>query len=83
MEIIFMSATKIGENTTNILNLFITINSDLITWNQTLTHKKLKLSFTSSIYLVVLPLEMWRGLKQTNVYQTFFFLFLKRNDQTD
>ena len=31
MEIIFMSATKIGENTTNILNLFITINSDLIT----------------------------------------------------
>ena len=61
--------------------LFITVNSDLITWNQTLTHKKLKLSFTSSIYLVVLPLEMWRGLKQTNVYQTFFLLCLKRNDQ--
>ena len=28
------------------------------------------------IYLVVLPLQMQRGLKQTKVYHTFFFHFV-------
>ena len=42
---------------------------------------KVSLPLTSSISFVFLLLEMQKRLKQTKVYDTFFFLFcLKRND---
>ena len=74
-----MSAIKISENTTNILNCcFFTINLDFVTWNQISKCKKLNLSLTSSIYLVVLPIEMQRRFKQTNIYHTHFTLSEKK-----
>ena len=69
-----MSATKIGENTTNILKpLFSTINLPFVTSNQTYTSGKLNLSLASSISLVFLPLEMQKRLKQTKVYHVFSY----------
>ena len=50
-----------------------TIKLHFVTSNQISTYRKLNLSFTSSIYLVVLPLS--RNVKKTLV----FLLFLKRN----
>ena len=75
-----MSATKIGENTTNILKLlFFTINLHFVTSNQISTYRKLNLPLTSSIYFVFLSLEMQKTLEQTKLY-TRFWLCLKRND---
>ena len=68
MEVIFVSATKIVENTKNILKLlFFTINLHFATSNQISTYKKLNLPFTSSNYFVFLPLEMQNRLEQTEV----------------
>ena len=73
-----MSATKIGENTTNILKLlFFIINLHSVTSNQISTYRKLNLPLTSSIYLVFLPLEMEKWLEQTKVYHSFSYLVWK------
>ena len=64
-----MSATKMGENPTNILKLlFFAINLHFVTLNQISTYRKLNLPITSSIYFVFLPLEMQKRLKQIKVY---------------
>ena len=67
-----MSATKIGENTTNSLKLLLfTINLHFLTSNQISTYRKLNLPHTSSIYFVFLPLEMQKRLELTKVYHAF------------
>ena len=53
--------------------LFFTIDLHFVTSNQMCTYRKLNLPITCSIYLVFLPLEMQRTLKQTKVYYTFFY----------
>ena len=73
-----MSATKIGENTSNISKLlFFTINSHFLTSNEISTYRKLNLSLTSSIYFVFLPLEMQKRLKQTKVCHAFSYFVQK------
>ena len=73
-----MSATKIGENTSNISKLlFFTINSHFLTSNEISTYRKLNLSLTSSIYFVFLPLEMQKRLKQTKVCHAFSYFVWK------
>ena len=73
-----MSATKIGENTTNISKLlFFTINVHFVTLNQISTYRKLNLPLTSSIYFVFLPLEMQKRLKQTKVCHAFSYFVWK------
>ena len=52
--------------------LFFKVNLRFITSNQILTYRKLNLFIRSSIYLVVLPTEMQRRLKQPK-YTTRFF----------
>ena len=81
-----MSATKIGQNTTNILKLpvFI-INLHFVASNQIFTYRKLNLSLTSSIYFVFLPLEMQKTLINEQWTDKsiphVFLLCIKRNDQ--
>ena len=78
MKVIFVSATKIGENTTNILKLlFFIINLHSVTSNQISTYRKLNLSLTSSIYFVFLPLEMQTRLEQTKAYHAFSYFVWK------
>ena len=73
-----MPATKIGENTTNILKLlFFIINLHSVTSNQISTYRKLNLPLTSSIYFVFLPLEMQKRLEQTKVYHAFSYFVWK------
>ena len=75
MKVIFVSATKIGRNTNNILKLlYFTINLHFVTWNQTFTDRKLNLPFTSSIHVSFLPLEMQKWLEQTKIYHTFSYV---------
>ena len=81
-----MSATKIGENTTNILKLPIfIINLHFVASNQIFTYRKLNLSLTSSIYFVFLPLEMQKTLINEQWTDKsiphVFLLCIKRNDQ--
>ena len=67
-----MSATKIAQNTTNILKLlFFIINLHFVTSHQLSTYRKLNLPLTSSVYIVFFPLEMQKRLKQTKVYHAF------------
>ena len=76
-----MSATKIGENTTNILKLlFFIINLHSVTSNQISTYRKLNLPLTSSIYFVFLPLEMQKKTRTDQSIPRVFLLCLKRND---
>ena len=76
-----MSATKIGENITNILKLlFFTINLHFVTSNQISTYRKLNLPLTSSIYFVFLPLEMQKKTQTNQSIPRVFLLCLKRND---
>ena len=79
---IIKSATKMGKNTSTILYCCFSKWTYTLSHQTTLCHKKTKFAFISSIYLVFLPLEMQKRLKQTQVYHTFFFflLHLKRND---
>ena len=78
MKVIFVSATKTGENTTNIWKLlFFTINLHFVTSNQISTYRKLNLPLTSSIYFVFLPLEMQKRLEQTKVYHAFSYFVWK------
>ena len=73
-----MSATKIGENTTNISKLlFFTINLHFVTSNQISTYRKLNLPLTSSIYFVFLPLEMQKRLELTKAYHSFSYFVWK------
>ena len=81
-----MSATKIGENTTNILKLPIfIINLHFVASNQIFTYRKLNLSLTSSIYFVFLPLEMQKTLINEQWTDKsiphVFLLCIKRSDQ--
>ena len=77
-KVIFVSVTKIGENTNKISKLlFFTINLHFVTSNQISTYRKLNLSLTSSIYFVFLPLEMQKRLKQTKVCHAFSYFIWK------
>ena len=65
-----MSATKIGENTTNISKrLIFTIHLHFITSNQTSAYKKLNLPLFE--FFFVLALEMHKRLKQSRVCHAF------------
>ena len=57
--------------------MLLTISLHFVTSNQVSRYRKTNLPLTSSIYLVVLPLEMQRRLKQTKVYHMFFYFFRK------
>ena len=75
-----MSATKIGENTTNILKLlFFIINLNFVTSNQLSTDRKLIMPLTSSVYFIFFPLEM-QETKTKQSISCVFPLCLKRND---
>ena len=72
-----MSATKIGESATNILQLmFFPINLHFVKSNKS-TYRKLNLPFTSSIYFVFLPLEMQKRLELTKAYHSFSYFVWK------
>ena len=76
-----MSATIIGENTTNISKLpFFVINLLSVTSNQISIYRKLNLSLTSSIYFIFLPLEMQKKTRTDQSIPRVFLLCLKRND---
>ena len=78
MKVIFVSAIKIGKNTTNISKLlFFTINLYFVTSNQIFTHRKLNLPLASNIYFVFLPLEMEKRLKQTKACHAFSYFVWK------
>ena len=66
-----------GDNATNILYCCFSQLMYTLTRNQISTYTKLNLSLTGSIYLVVLPLEMQKRLKQTKVYHMFFHFVWK------
>ena len=77
-KVIFVSATKIGEDTTNISKLpFFTTNLHFVTSNQISTFRKLNLLLSSSIYFVFLPLEMQKRLKQLKVCHAFSYFVWK------
>ena len=57
MKITFVSTTKIGKNNQHFKLLFLTINLRFVTSNQISKYRTLNLPLTSSIYLVILPLE--------------------------
>ena len=79
MKVIFVSTTKIGENTTNTLKLlFFTINFYFVTSNQISTYRKLNLPLTSSIYFVFLLLEMEKKTQTDKSIPCVFLLCLKR-----
>ena len=74
-KVIYVSATKIGKNTTNILKLlFFIINLDFLTSKQISTYRKLKL-------LAFLTSEMQERLQQTKVYYAFCYFALKEMTQ--
>ena len=78
MKVYFVSVTKIGGNTTNILKLlFFTLNLYFLTSNQISTYRKLKLPLTSSIYFVFLPLEIQKRLELTKIYHAFSYFVRK------
>ena len=45
--------------------------------NKTFTYRKLSLPLTSNISLILLPLEIQKRLKQTKLYDTFFYFVRK------
>ena len=53
------------------------INLHLITSKQIYSYRKLNLPLTNSIYLLFLPLEMQRKLKQAKVYHSLFHFVWK------
>ena len=78
-EIIFVSATKVGENTNNILNYYnFNLNSHFGISNQISACRKLNVLLTNSLCLVVFSLEMQRRLIQTISTLQFFLHCHKR-----
>ena len=74
-----MSATKIGENTTNVLLLFFTTNLPFVTSNQISTYRNLNVPLVSSVYLFTS-----RNARKTQIDQSTlrsFLLYMKRSDQ--
>ena len=79
-KVIFVSATKIGESTTDILKLlFFTINLHFVK-SKLSTYRKLNLPLTSRIYFVFLPLEMQKRTRTDQNIPLVFLLCLKRKD---
>ena len=73
-----MSATKVGENITNISKLlFFTINLQFVTSNQISTYRKLNLPLTGSIYLVFFPLQIQKKLNQIKACHVLFYVTWK------
>ena len=73
-----VSATKIAESATNILELmFFTLNLQFVKSNQISIVRKLNLPLTRSIYFVFLLLEMQKRLKKTKVYHLFSYFVWK------
>ena len=60
-------------------NFFCSLRMKFLFWlpDYISTYGKPNFPLTSSIYLVFLPLEMQIKLKQTKVYQTFFYFVRK------
>ena len=78
---IFVSTTKIGENTTNISKLlFFTINLHFVTSNQITTFRKLNLPPSSSIYFVFFTSINAKKTQKDQSMPRVFLLCLKRND---
>ena len=79
---IFVSTTKIGENTTNISKLlfFTTINLHFVTSNQITTFRRLNLSPSSSIYFVFVTSINAKKTQKDQSMPRVFLLCLKRND---
>ena len=74
MKVIFVSATKTGENTTNISKLlFFTIHLHFITSNQISAYKKLNLPLSSSIFCLLIS----GNAKQTQTDQSMPRVFLQ------
>ena len=61
--------------------LFFKINLHFMS-NQISTYRKLNLPLPRSIYLVFLPLEMQRRLKQSKVYHMFFYCLKRYNPES-
>ena len=90
MKVIFVSATIIGESTTNISKLlFLIINLHFLTSNQISTFRKpnlplsLSLSLSLSLKQYLFRLLTSRNAKKTETDQGMprvFLLYLKRND---
>ena len=73
MEIIFFVRRKNKrKHNQHFKLLFFTIDLHFATSNQISAHRKLNLPLTCSIYLVFLPLEMQRKLRQIKVYHALF-----------
>ena len=67
-----MSATKISENTINVLKLLLfTINLQFVTSIEVSTYRKLNLPLASNIYNFFLPLEIQKDSNRTK-YTTCF-----------
>ena len=72
-ETFLVSATKnMRKQNQHFKLLCFTINLHFATSNQVSTYRKLNLSLIIGIYLVFLPLQMKKRLKQTKLYHTFF-----------
>ena len=83
-KVIFMSATKIGENTTNILKLlFFLINLHSVKSNQPSTYGKLNLPLTSSISFVFLPLGMEKKTRTDQSIPHVFFTLSEKERSTN
>ena len=81
MQVIFVSATKIGENKTKILKLlFFIIDLHFDTSNQIFTYRKQNLPLTRSGYFVFLPLEMKKKTLTDQSIPRVLLLHLKGND---
>ena len=77
-KVILVSASKIGESTTNILKLlFFTIDLHFVKLKQISTYRKLNLTLTSSIHFVFLPLEMKKMAATDQSKALVFLLCLK------
>ena len=74
----FVSVTKIGENTTNILKLLLFVIN--LHSNQISTYRKLNLLLTSSIYFVFWHLEIQKKTRTDQNIPRIFLVCLKRND---
>ena len=84
MKVIFVSATKINENTTNTLKLlFFIINLHSVTSNRISTYRKLNLPLTSSIYFVFLPLEIQKKDSNRPKYTTRLLILSEKKRPTN